>query len=91
MDPNLLILQDSLKRFCTEAGKHPIIQVKFGEGNTRIIGVFDTDTVDSQGVAAIPPAPQQGTYDVLIQTPPDCKGDPPPTFVMPKAVTYGGG
>jgi hypothetical protein len=88
-DQGVLFLQDSLKRFCTEGGKHPIVSVDFRDGNPSLIGVHPTYTVDNVAVADIPLAAKRGMYDVVVQTPEGCKGNPLKLRLV-NAVTYGG-
>jgi hypothetical protein len=89
---NTLIVRDSQRRFCTMAGLHPSLTVDFGGGNMGIVGVFQGNTTEDVAVANIPMAPSAGTYDLVVQTPPNCQGGMQPTVLrLPGAVAYGEG
>jgi len=80
-----LLLNDSGLRFCTTSGRQPIVAVDFGGGTTAIIGA--TTLSSSQvNVANLPAATSAGTYDVVIQTNPDCGAQI--LLTMADAITY---
>lgn len=81
-----LVLDDGQARFCTVAGKHPVLTID--TPTHPIVGVFDGNTTGEVGIANIPAAPQAGTYDLLIQTFVPCSASAPTTLRMPGAVTY---
>ncbi len=80
-----LLLNDAQMRFCTTSGLQPIASVDFGGGTTAIIGATTLST-SQINVANVPAATTPGTYDVLIQTNPDCGSMT--TLTMRGAITY---
>jgi hypothetical protein len=81
-----LTLNDSQARFCLAAGKQPIAMVNLAVGNQPIIGAPPAST-SQLDIANIPAASVAATYDVLIQTYPNC-GDTPTVLTMPGAIQY---
>ena len=83
-----LAIRDSDERFCTSAGVTPQVQVKVSSSDLLTVGIYPVTSIASVAVAALPAAPA-GTYDVVIQTFPDCDGSKTPTeLTMPSAIVY---
>lgn len=82
----VLNIQDSGNRFCTSAGKYPVVKV-----NGATMGAFEPPTSSGTvGIANIPGGTAGMTYDVTILTFAECN-DPQITLTMPDAITYTAG
>ena len=82
-----LALVDSQMRFCTEAGKTPVLRVDMG--SHPLIGIFPTgNTTGRQQIAHIDGTSQLGTYDVLVETRVPCDAAMPVMLRFSNAITY---
>ena len=61
----ILILDDSGMRFCTDAGKLPVLSVDVGAGELRVLGTYPMNSSSQISVASVPKAPV-GTYDLVV-------------------------
>jgi hypothetical protein len=83
--PMNLVLVDSQSRFCSEAGKQPVLSVM--PGTNKFIGYSLTDAGHLK-IANIPAADLAGTYSVNIQTHVPCDG-PVTNLPFSGAIKYG--